>query len=190
MSMSWIIRSITTVSRCTRDANGPSRRDSMRIGARTICRSSSTAPLNRYVPDVQDGACALGHREERARLIQRRGHRFLHEHADAGLEQIARDREVLTGGDGDADHVHAADEGAVIGEDPRVVLRRHGGGTRGVGVHHTDQLDVRQFRVDEHVVLAHVARADDTRAHLRSIRHQPVISSGSSMEPSAPFTIP
>src|SRR5438132_1334785 len=47
MSMSWIMRSITTVSFCTRDANGPSRRDSMRMGARTICRSSSTAPLNR-----------------------------------------------------------------------------------------------------------------------------------------------
>ena len=139
---------------------------------------------------MQDGARALGDREERARLVQRRRHRFLHEHADAGLEQVARDLEVPAGGDGDAGHVHAADEGPVVGEDPRVVLRGHGGGAREVRVHHTDQLDVRQLRVDEHVVLAHVARADDTRAHLRSIRHQPVISSGSSMEPSAPFTIP
>ena len=102
----------------------------------------------------------------------------------------SRDGEMLAGGDGDAGHVHAADEGPVVGEDPRVVLRRHGGGAREIRVHHADQLDVRQLRVHEHVVLAHVARADDTRAHLRSIRHQPVISSGSSMEPSAPFTIP
>ena len=36
MSMSWIIRSITTVSFCTRGAKGPRRRDSIRIGARTI----------------------------------------------------------------------------------------------------------------------------------------------------------
>ena len=86
---------------------------------------------------------------------------------------------------------HAVLEGRVaLG--PRVKVG-HGsvvGGAREVRVHHTDQLDVRQLRVDEHVVLAHVARADDTRAHLRSTRHQPVISSGSSMEPSAPFTIP
>jgi len=47
MSMSWIMRSITTVSFCTRGMNGPSRRDSMRIGAVTSCLSSSTAPLKR-----------------------------------------------------------------------------------------------------------------------------------------------
>ena len=47
MSMSWIIRSITTVSLATRDAKGPRRRDSIRIGRSTIFRSSWTAPLKR-----------------------------------------------------------------------------------------------------------------------------------------------
>src|SRR6266851_3042529 len=47
MSMSWIIRSITTESFCTRGTKGPSRRDSMRMGRSTILRSSCTAPLKR-----------------------------------------------------------------------------------------------------------------------------------------------
>ena len=47
MSRSWIIRSITTLSFCTRGAKGPRRRDSMRIGRSTIFFSSCTAPLNR-----------------------------------------------------------------------------------------------------------------------------------------------
>src|SRR3989442_1064033 len=64
------------------------------------------------------------------------------------------------------------------------------GRARGVRVDHADQLDVRELGVHEHVVLAHVAGADDAGAHLRPVGHQPVISSGSSMEPSAPFTIP
>ena len=38
---------MTTVSCCTRGTNGPSRRDSTRIGFATILRSSWTAPLNR-----------------------------------------------------------------------------------------------------------------------------------------------
>jgi len=47
MSMSWIIRSMTTESSRTRGTNGPNRRDSMRMGRSTILRSSCTAPLNR-----------------------------------------------------------------------------------------------------------------------------------------------
>ena len=47
MSMSWIMRSITTESFWTRGAKGPRRRDSMRMGRSTIFRSSCTAPLNR-----------------------------------------------------------------------------------------------------------------------------------------------
>src|SRR5216683_6828570 len=47
MSMSWIMRSITTESSCTRGTKGPSRRDSIRMGRSTILRSSWTAPFNR-----------------------------------------------------------------------------------------------------------------------------------------------
>ncbi len=47
MSMSWIMRSMTTESFATRGAYGPSRRDSTRMGRSTIFRSSWTAPLKR-----------------------------------------------------------------------------------------------------------------------------------------------
>ena len=47
MSMSWIMRSMTTESCWTRGMKGPRRRDSMRMGRSTIFLSSWTAPLKR-----------------------------------------------------------------------------------------------------------------------------------------------
>src|SRR6185436_14628038 len=115
MSMSWIMRSITTVSFCTRGTNGPRRRDSIRIGDDTICLSSSTAPLKRSTwPTCR--MAALGHREQLAGLLQRGRHGLFHQHADAGLQQVARHVEVLLGGHGHAGHVHAADEISVVAE--------------------------------------------------------------------------
>jgi len=69
------------VSRCTRDANGPqpARLDEDRR-ADDLPQLVHRAVEPLHVTDVQDGARALGDREERARLVQRRRHRFLHEH--------------------------------------------------------------------------------------------------------------
>src|SRR6267142_443717 len=139
-----------------------------------------------HVPHVQDGPAGLGDLEQLPRLLQRGRHRLLHQHADAGLQQVARHVEVLLGGHRHAGHVHLADQVAVVAEGVRLVLRRDGAGAVSVDVGHADQLDARQLRVDEHVVLAHVAGADDTGADGWGHRHQELTSSGAAVSRGAP----
>jgi len=116
------------------------------------------------VTDVEDGPGAARDGEQLARLFERRRDRLLHEHAHARLEKVARDLEVVLGGHRDADEVDPTDQGAVVGERARIVVGGHPRGAVAVHVDHTHELHVPQLGVDEHVVLAHVARADHPRA--------------------------
>ena len=130
------------------------------------------------VADVQDGPAAIGDGEQLARFLQRGRHGLLDQHADAGFQQVARHVEVLLGRHRHAGHVDLADEVAVVAEGLRLVTAGDGLGAVGVDVGHADQLDAGQFGVHEHMVLAHVAGADDTGADGLSHRHQPATSSG------------
>src|SRR4029079_13753363 len=56
----------------------------------------------------------------------------------------------------------------------------------GVDIGDADEIDAEQLRVDEDVVLAHVARADDTGANGWSHRHQELTSSGAAVSRGAP----
>ena len=116
------------------------------------------------VPDVQHGAAPAGDREELARLLERRGDRLLDENADAGLEQVGGDLEVLLGRHGDAREIDLADQLVVVGQRLRVVVGRDLLGAIAIDIDDPDQVDVPQLRVGEHVVLPHVAGAHDTSA--------------------------
>ena len=161
MSMSWIIRSITTESFCTRGTKGPSRRDSMRMGRSTILRSSCTAPLKRSTwPTWSTRRCSRAIRKSSLASSSVGGHRLLDEHVDAGLEQVARDREVLLGGHRHGREVDLARELAVIAVGAGPVGGGHPLRLGEVGVHHPDQLHAPDLGQGQDVVLAHVPGAD------------------------------
>ena len=124
MSMSWIMRSMTTESCCTRGTKGPSRRDSMRMGRSTIFLSSWTAPLKRSTwPDVEHPVGLARDPEQLLGLLEGRRHGLLDEHVRPRLEQVARRLEVAIGRHGDRREVDEARELPVARERGDAVRR-------------------------------------------------------------------
>ena len=116
------------------------------------------------MPDVQHGAAPAGDREKLARLLEGRSDRLLDEHADAGLEQVGGNLEVLLGRHGDAREIDLADQLVVVGQRLGVVVGSDLLGPITIDIDDPDQVDIPQLRVGEHVVLAHVAGAHDASA--------------------------
>ena len=167
MSMSWIMRSITTESFCTRATKGPRRRDSMRIGRSTILRSSCTAPLKRSTwPTWSTRLLLARDPEELLALLEGGGHGLLDEHVGARFEQVARDLEVLLGGHRHRGEIDLPGQLTVIAVGARPVWRRDLLRLGEVGVHHPDQLHAPDLGQGQDVVLAHVPGADHRAADL------------------------
>ena len=138
------------------------------------------------MPDVQDGARAVGDREQLARLLQRGGHRFLDQYADAGLQQVAGHVEVLLGRHRHADHVDQADQLTMVAEGTRLVATGDRRRPVAVDVGHADEVGVRQLGVDEHVVLTHVTGAHHAGPQPSVHRHQSATPSASATGSSIP----
>ena len=184
--MSWIMRSITTVSFCTRGHERPQPAGLDEDGrGHQMLRARRTAPLNRSTwPTCRTAPVRAAIGEQLARLLERRRHRLLDEHADPRLQQVAGHVEVLLGRHRHAGHVDQADQRPVVVEGARLVAGRHRAGPAGVDVGDADQLDVGQLGVDEHVVLPHVAGADHAGPDASVDGHQDVTSSVSAADSS------
>ena len=92
-SMSWIMRSSTTLTSVPRGLNGASRFDSMKRGRGQLVRDGEdhgVEPLQ--VADLQHEPLARGERDQLARLVGRRRDRLLDQHVGAGGEEVAGDR--------------------------------------------------------------------------------------------------
>ena len=182
--MSWIMRSITTVSFCTRGTNGPRRRDSIRMGDDTICLSSSTAPLKRSTWPTCRMAPARWATANSSRAS-----------SSVGVMGFSTSTLMPASSRSRATWKCCSVGTATLATSTRPIRSRWSlkacglvaGGHRlrplAVDVDHAHQLDVGQLGVDQDVVLPHVAGPHHPGPQPLTVGHQALTSSESDADP-------
>ncbi len=118
--------------------------------------------------DREDGARGARGRHELVRLGQRPGHGLLHQRGDATLEEPKRNVPVKLGGHGNRDGIDGSEDVVEIRQRRRTRRRRRRGGTLGVRVDDSNELDALERAQNSRVVATEMPDADDGRAQLIS----------------------
>jgi hypothetical protein len=169
MSMSWIMRSNTTSMSSERGWNSARRWASMNLGRESLGPRGDPRGVEALdVSDLERDAGARGRRAHRIGLLERGGHRLLHQHV-APRRDGDLDRGTMGDGRrGDGDRLACLEQGLGARERARAVTLRDLGGARSFAVVDADQLGAGQRVVHARVLLApcaHSPHADADRFH-------------------------
>ena len=123
--------------------------------------------------DLKHDAARVRERDQRVRLLERRRDRFFEQDMQAGIEKLARDREMRPRRHHDARGLDPARELADVAQREGTKPCPERPRPLELAVDHRDQLGARQRRIFLGVMPAEMAATDDRGAHRRHRRDLP-----------------